>query len=107
MGASVSYHTRCGLVSSRLGCNSKEKVIVGMYNTISVVKLIVDIYCDHGKLHSLLYFVVVMSIVAFFFGSHLLPVFVRLCNLAGAPCPTSFGVLKAILLMITFVLIID
>ena len=37
MGASVSYHTRCGLMWSRSGCNSIENAIMGMYNAISVV----------------------------------------------------------------------
>ena len=30
-----------------------KNVVVGMYDTISVVKLIVNIQCDNGTLHSL------------------------------------------------------
>ena len=37
VGASVSYHTRCGLMWLRLGYNSIENVVVGMNNTVSVV----------------------------------------------------------------------
>ena len=42
VGASVSCYTRCGLVWSSLGCNAMKSVVVGMYNTVSGVKLIVD-----------------------------------------------------------------
>ena len=53
------------MVAFRVQCT--KNVVVGMYNTVSVVKLIVDISCEHGTLHSLLYIVVVISIVIFIF----------------------------------------
>ena len=43
VGASVSCHTRCGLVCSCSGCKLIENVVVGTYIIGSVVKLIVDI----------------------------------------------------------------
>ena len=66
-----------------------KNAVVGMYKMVFVVILIVDIQCEHGRLHSLFYIVVVMSTITFFFASRLLRVSVRLCNLAGAPCPAS------------------
>ena len=71
-----------------------KNAVVGMYNTISVVKLIVNIQCKHGKLHSLFYIVIVMSIINFCFGSHLLSVSICLCDLAGAPHPASLPCLN-------------
>ena len=50
VGASVWCH---GLVWSRSGYNVMENAVVGMHNTVFVVKLIVDISCDNGTLHSL------------------------------------------------------
>ena len=40
---SISCHTWWSLVWSRSGCNSVKNTIVGMCNSVSVVKLIVDI----------------------------------------------------------------
>ena len=42
VGASASCHTWWSLVWSRSGCKSLKKVIVGMYNTVSVMKLMVN-----------------------------------------------------------------
>ena len=43
VGASVSCHTWWSLVWSRSECNSNKNVVVGMYNTVFMVKSIVDI----------------------------------------------------------------
>ena len=43
MGASVLCHTWGGLVWSRLGYNAMKIAVVGMYNTVFVLKLIMDI----------------------------------------------------------------
>ena len=43
VGASVSCHTWWALVWSRSGCNSMKNAVAGMYNTVFVVKLIVNI----------------------------------------------------------------
>ena len=61
-----------------------KNVVVEMYNTVSVVKLVMNIYCEYGKLHSLLYIEVVMPIITFCFGSRLPSMFGRLCDLGGA-----------------------
>ena len=51
VGANVLCHTWWSLVWSRSGYNAMKNV-VGMYNTVSVVKLIVDIKYQYGTLHS-------------------------------------------------------
>ena len=43
VGVSVSCHIWWSLVWSYSGCNSIKNAVVGMYNIVSVVKLIVDI----------------------------------------------------------------
>ena len=42
VGASVSCRTWWSLVWSRSGYNAMKNVVVGMYNTVSMAKLIVE-----------------------------------------------------------------
>lgn len=55
VGATMSCHTWWSLAWSLLGCNCIGNVVVGMYNMVYMVKLIVYIYYGNRKLHSLLY----------------------------------------------------
>ena len=55
VGANISCHSWCGLVWLRPKYNVMENTIGGMYNGVSVVKLIVDVKYDNGTLHSMFY----------------------------------------------------
>ena len=85
--ASVSCHIWCGSVWSRLGCNAMYNAIGGIYNAVSMVKLIVYIQYENGTLHSLLYNVIVTFFVILFFGSRLPSVSVHLYDSTRLPRP--------------------
>ena len=63
--ASISCHARWSSVWSCSRYNIRENDVVGMYNAVYVVKIIVYIDCGNCTLHSLVYNVVVMSFVIF------------------------------------------